>query len=348
MATFYQKHKQLKTLIKTFLIGGTIGFLVFDVLTGNIPFIQWQRGVYTFLLNGSLTASLSYANGYLTDSIKISWTEQPLKRLLVTLVLTTVITLIIAYVIAAVLVYIVWGITPIETLLNPDAGYYITVLIITFMIATFMHGRAFLFEWRETYLEAERLKQAHLSARFENLKNQINPHFLFNSLNVLSNLVYKDPDLSAKFIQHLADVYRYVLDTRDREVVPLATELEALRAYIFLLQIRFGENMQVEIDLQPDQSKVIPPLTLQMLLENAVKHNIVSRNNPLHVRITQQDEDFIVVTNNLQRKTGEVHSNGIGLANIQERYRYISDQLVRITQNENSFSVTVPLIKMAS
>lgn len=348
MATTQQYLKNFKPYLTIFLIGGAIGLLLFDVLPGKVWSSDWQRVVYTFMLNGGLAASLFYANGKMVDYIQISWTEQPLRRLFVTLVLTTIITLIIAYLISAILLFAFWGISPLALLRDPDIGYYITVLIITFMIATFMHGRAFLFEWRETYLEAERLKQAHLSARFENLKNQINPHFLFNSLNVLSNLVYKDPDLSAKFIKHLADVYRYVLDTRDREVVPLTTELEALQAYIFLLQIRFGENMQAEIDVKPSAEQVIPPLTLQMLLENAVKHNIVSRNNPLRIRIAQQGDDFIVVTNNLQRKTGDVHSNGIGLANIQERYRHVSNQLIRITQSEDSFSVAVPLIKMAS
>lgn len=348
MATIQQHLKNFKPHLTIFLISGTVGFLLFDVLTGKIWSSDWQRVVYTFLLNGGLTASLFYANGKVVDYIQISWTEQPLRRLFITLGLTILVTLIVAYIISSIAIFIVYGHTPIEVFLNPDIGYYITVLIITFLIATFLHGRRFLFEWRESYLEAERLKQAHLSARFENLKNQINPHFLFNSLNVLSNLVYKDPDLSAKFIKHLADVYRYVLDTRDREVVPLATELEALQAYIFLLKIRFGENMQVDIDVKPSAEQVIPPLTLQMLLENAVKHNIVSRNNPLRIRIAQKGDDFIVVTNNLQRKTGDVHSNGIGLANIQERYRHVSNQLVSITQSEDSFSVAVPLIKMAS
>lgn len=340
--------KNFKLYLKIFLIGGTVGFFLFEVLAGNLPFIEWHRGVYTFILDGALTASLTYANGKVVNYIKISWTEQPLRRLLVTIFLTVIVTLIVAYVVGSVVAFITYGVSPIDVLLNPDVGYYITVLIITCIIATFLHGRRFLYEWRESLLEAERLKQAHLRARFENLKNQINPHFLFNSLNVLSNLVYKDPDLSAKFIKHLADVYRYVLDTRDREVVPLATELEALQAYIFLLQIRFGESIQVDIDVKSNTRKVIPPLTLQMLLENAVKHNIISRSNPLRVRITQQGEDFIIVTNNLQRKTGDVHSNGIGLANIQERYRHVSDKVVRIVQGEDAFTVTIPLIQMAS
>jgi LytS/YehU family sensor histidine kinase len=209
----------------------------------------------------------------------------------------------------------------------------------------FLHGRAFLFHWKNAIVETERLKQAHLSSRFESLKNQVNPHFLFNSLNVLSGLVYKDADLAAKFIKHLADVYRYVLDTRDREVVPLETELEALQAYIFLLQIRFGDSLKVEVNIQDCKENVIPPLTLQMLVENAVKHNIASRQHPLFIHITQEN-NIITVKNNLQIKHNEPESNGIGLANIQERYRYISNKLVQIIKDEQSFSVAVPLIQM--
>ena len=216
------------------------------------------------------------------------------------------------------------------------------------MISTFLHGREFLHQWKESLLETERLKQAHLNARFESLKNQVNPHFLFNSFNILSNLVYKDQDLAARFIKQLSSTYRYVLDAKDKEVVPLATELEALEAYLFLAKMRFGENLHVQIELDHYNGAVVAPLSLQMLVENAIKHNVISKNKPLSIRIIKTEDDYIEVSNNLQLKNNKLESAGIGLPNIKERYKYISDKAVQIVQDENYFKVSIPLIKLHS
>ncbi|MDX1940667.1 MAG: histidine kinase [Saprospiraceae bacterium] len=332
----------LKTAIICFLVGGivsTIFSLSFD------RHFSWQEGLIDFIYSGILTAAIWMGNGILAEKLPISWVEQPIKRLFVSLSLTIIYTVGVAVLTHAVVNAVAYGRDPIGAIRGMGSYFIISVLVITFIISLFLHGRAFLLQWKDSIIEAERLKQAQLSSRFESLKNQVNPHFLFNSLNVLSGLVYKDADLAAKFIKHLADVYRYVLDTRDLEVVPLVTELEALQAYIFLLQIRFGENLDVGIDLSDSQKAVIPPLTLQMLVENAVKHNIASRSQPLHIHITQEGNEYIIVKNNLQKKSNEQASIGIGLANIQERYRYISDQLVKIVQDEHFFIVYVPLIQ---
>jgi hypothetical protein len=337
-------HHLLKIAFHSLLVAGLLSAISFGLM-GQVP--DLAQGLRSLSYMALLTFALWVGNGLIADQVPISWVEQPLRRLWVSLLLTVAYTVTAAAVVHAAFNWMVWGTSPLRAVRNMDSSFFLSVLVITFLISLFLHGRAFLFHWKNAIVEAERLKQAHLSARFENLKSQVNPHFLFNSLNVLSSLVYKDADLSARFIQKLAETYRYVLDTREREVVPLATEFEALEAYVFLMQIRFGENLQVEIEAPALPRALIPPLTLQMLVENAVKHNIASRRQPLHIRLAARGDGYIVVSNNLQRKSGQAaESGGLGLANIQERYRYLSSQPVQIVQSEEEFSVAVPIIVM--
>ena len=161
-----------------------------------------------------------------------------------------------------------------------------------------MHGRQFFFQYRKSILEAEQLKQENLESQYEILKNQVNPHFLFNSLNVLYSMVHKDPDGAAQFIKKLSDVYRYVLDSREKEVVQLAEEIDALNAYLFLIQTRFGKSVICNMELEDTNDHLIIPLSLQMLVENAIKHNAFTMNKPIQIDINQKGE-AIVVKNNL-------------------------------------------------
>ena len=168
-------------------------------------------------------------------------------------------------------------------------------------------------------------------AKYESLKSQVSPHFLFNSLNALTNLVYEDQDKAAKFIKQLSEVYRYVLDTRDKEVVSMEEEKNFLNSYLFLQQIRFGDKLKLEVNLDETRSR-IAPLVLQMLVENAIKHNVISEENPLHINIYVKD-GFIVVENNLQKKSVMLdESPGIGLDNIAKRYEFLSDKKVEVIE----------------
>ncbi len=224
----------------------------------------------------------------------------------------------------------------------------ITGLIITFFVSTFMHGRSFLFSWRDAALNEEKLRNESISSKYESLKNQVNPHFLFNSLNALTNLVHQDQDLAVKFIKQLSNVYRYVLDTKDKEVVDLYTELEFVQSYVFLQKIRFGENLQVKINLPGESSVRIPPLSLQMLIENAIKHNVISKEEPLNVELSMEDNNYIVIENNLQRKTRlKEKSSHVGLANIKARYEVLTDRLVEIIATDTKFIVKLPVLSKA-
>ena len=219
-------------------------------------------------------------------------------------------------------------------------------LTITFFISLFLHGKEFLVRWKAAAVDAEASKRESMMAQYESLKSQVNPHFLFNSLNALTNLVYEDQDKAAKFIKQLSEVYRYVLDTRNREVVGLEEELQFLKAYLFLQQIRFGDKLQIKIELSGVESPVAP-LAFQMLIENAIKHNVISQEDPLTIRL-YSTQNYLVVENNLQKKSVlREDSPGIGLDNIRKRYAFLSDQPIEVNQTEKLFSVRLPILKTA-
>lgn len=225
---------------------------------------------------------------------------------------------------------------------NLTSGAMFSV-IITIIISLFMHGRAFLIGWRKTALDAERMQRESIAARYETLKSQVNPHFLFNSFNALTNLVYEDPDKAAKFIRQLSLVYRYVLDTRDKEVVKLSEEVEFLRSYIYLQEIRFGYKLTISLKIA-NMERYVAPLALQMLIENAIKHNVVSEDDPLKIEVFDDDQ-YLTVKNNLQRKTqiGEA-SAGVGLENIIHRYEFLSDRKVVVNEDQSHFMVRLPAL----
>ncbi|MBL7903845.1 MAG: PAS domain S-box protein [Bacteroidales bacterium] len=192
--------------------------------------------------------------------------------------------------------------------------------------------------------ELLQLQKENLQSQFETLRSQVNPHFLFNSLNVLTSLIKIEPDLAEQFTLRLSMVYRYVLENKDKEVVTLETELDFLKAYTFLLDIRFSGKMKVVVDLTPEklQLKVVP-LALQLLIENAIKHNTFSRKQPLRIDVFSENE-FLVIENNLQLRESHVQSTGVGLNNIASRYGYFTDRKVVSGVEGEKFIVKIPLL----
>lgn len=204
----------------------------------------------------------------------------------------------------------------------------------------------FMEKLKKTQLEAERLKQLTTEAQFAALRAQINPHFLFNSFNVLSSLVYRDPDASFKFISQLSKVYRYLLDSHDSKVVSLRDELVFLQSYIYLLTMRFGDTIVIENRIDNEAGIMVPPAVLQMLIENAIKHNVVSRKNPLTITLFIEGQ-YINVSNSILEKDVKEESNGVGLRNIADRYRLLTDLAVKITKTEKEFLVQLPILTLS-
>lgn len=216
-------------------------------------------------------------------------------------------------------------------------------LILSLMVGAVYEGIYFFSKYKAADIERERLKRANIRSELDTLRNQVNPHFLFNSLNTLSSIIPEDQDLAVEFVQKLSSAYRNILEIRNEKVIPLERELETLHAYVFLLELRFRDKLKVEVNIEEPGEDYIIPLTLQILIENAVKHNIVSLSKPLTVRISF-DGDHIVVSNNLQVKRQAERSTKVGLQNIRERYQLLTGREVMIHQDEKEFKVQLPRI----
>ena len=198
---------------------------------------------------------------------------------------------------------------------------------------------------KNTMVEAERLKTISVESQFEALRNQINPHFLFNSLNVLSEVVHQDADLASNFIKQLANVYRYLLYNQENKTVSLKTEMEFIEAFVFLLKIRFDDQVIVNNDTATVDQEVfqLPPASVQLLVENAIKHNVTSRKRPLQINIFTEG-DYLVVQNVIQRKANQA-AGGVGLNNIRMRYQHLVNKEVEVREEGGVFVVKLPMIK---
>jgi hypothetical protein len=218
-------------------------------------------------------------------------------------------------------------------------------LFCTIMIIAIYESIYFMHQLKHSVEETEHLKRENLNAQLDALRTQVNPHFLFNNLNTLVSLIPEDPKQAVDFVQQLSKLYRHILEVKDEKSILLKDELDVLKAYAFLLKTRFGNNLEVNIDVPQEKlNKKIVPLSLQLLMENAIKHNIVSADKPLHIDVFAQNGS-LVVSNNLQIKNQITESTGIGLDNIRNRYRLLSEKPVLVTANDTNFTVSIPLIE---
>lgn len=222
--------------------------------------------------------------------------------------------------------------------------YYAIALLITVVISTIFHAVYFYKQWQEKKVKEQKIIAGTASAKFDALKNQLDPHFLFNSLNVLTSLIEEDPDQAQKFTTSLSKVYRYVLEQKNKNLVTVEEELDFAKTYIRLLKMRFEDSIIFEIpDKSSNPDAKIIPLSLQLLLENAVKHNVVNSANPLHIRVFE-DNNMLIISNNLQEKQVIKKSSGFGLRNIQQRYSILSDRQVIINKSTSEFRVELPML----
>lgn len=225
-----------------------------------------------------------------------------------------------------------------------EPAFYVVALLITMVVSVFFHAVYFYKNWQEKRVKEQKIIAGTASARFDALKNQLDPHFLFNSLNVLTSLIEEDPDQAQRFTTSLSKVYRYVLEQKNKDLVTVDEELNFARTYVRLLKMRFEDSIIFEIPEScslPD-AKIVP-LSLQLLLENAVKHNVVTASKPLHIKVYEQD-GMLVVSNNLQEKQVVKKSSGVGLQNIKQRYNILTDREVVIEKSTLDFRVALPML----
>jgi two-component system, LytTR family, sensor kinase len=226
-------------------------------------------------------------------------------------------------------------------LLQINAASFVSFIAIAGMYESMRYSQLL----RQTLIEKEQLAKANLQSQLEGLRNQVNPHFLFNSLNTLTHLIAENPDNAVRFVQKMSKVYRYILEMRDSSTTPLSTELEFLKAYIFLLKERFGDNFQAKINKNTEgvSNVEIVPLSLQIIFENAIKHNVISAEKPLLIEVFIEN-NHLIVRNNLQRKNQVQIGTGTGLENIKDRYALVSDKKMEVIVTPQYFTVVLPLL----
>ena len=324
---------------------------ILQVFYCPICFLNWDYFVQLwpdFLFSFVVSMALSWGGSRVQDfwEPRISWIEEPVKRLVVAGVTYLIYSFFVSYIIVFLYGWLDGQFSLDEIPWKRILDFSYTPMTIAMIFMGIFTARSWLFEWRKSAIEAEQLRSSRLATQYQSLKDQLNPHFLFNSLNALSNLVYEDADKSVSFIQKLSKIYRYVLDVQNEELVELDRELEFAKNYLELQKIRFDENLAFSISVPNCQGCFLPPLSLQLLLENAIKHNIASRDNPLFIQILQKENE-LWVSNTFQPKSSQNEpSTGVGLENIRQRYRILSDQVPEILQTENEYLVRLPLLKI--
>ncbi|MDB5282701.1 MAG: putative signal transduction histidine kinase [Bacteroidota bacterium] len=226
---------------------------------------------------------------------------------------------------------------------------YASVAVNIFMVLSLIlsiFGYHFFKRWKEEKIVAAELGREKVLVQYDNLKNQLNPHFLFNSLTSLNSLIFENPQLASDFLQQLSKVYRYVLDNKEKNLVVIETEINFVKHYVQLLKARFENGLDVLFEVEPGiQQKGIVPVTLQILIENAIKHNVTQRDSPLLIRVYNEAQ-YLVVENNFQKKNIVDSSNGQGLDNLKNLYHYLTEEKVLIEESTKSFKVKIPLLEL--
>ncbi len=269
---------------------------------------------------------------------KYPWQYQPFKHLVIEAVTISIYTIIFT----SVLYWINCKIKFITCRVYDASGVF-QALLITYFITSLHEAIFFYGQWKYNFSKSVQLENQHLKAKYESLKTQINPHYLFNGLNNLVSIVDDNP-LALEYIQQMSSFLRYMLKSRKEELVSLKEEKEMLNKYVYLHQIRYGEILIIEMDDIFDvEDMLMPPLTLQMLFENCIKHNVISKSKPLTIKLQVETKGMWVINN--RNPKNNVESNGKGLENIKERYRYFTKSDIQIIKTEDYFKVWIPLVE---
>ena len=340
--TFTEFNKGLVVCLKLSLIFT----IVFSVIQRNFDL---NNIAMTFLVSAMYSFGLGFGNGMINTILdkKWDWLEQTNLRVYFGVITTVLYTIPVVLAINYLIFVVFQDLNPAQFFSERMIWVHLFYIILSLCVSTFMHARSFMANWKQASKKEvieHKMIAGTASAKFESLKNQIDPHFLFNSLNVLSSLIEENPENAQRFTTSLSKIYRYVLEQKDKELVSVDEELAFAKTYMNLLKMRFENSLFYELpvtNINPE-AKVVP-LSLQLLLENTVKHNVVSEQRPLHIRIFIEG-DYLVVENDYQKKEVLQERQGVGLQNIINRYGIITNRKVRIEQNEKVFAVKIPVL----
>ena len=330
-----------------------IWVLLFGVLPPIIGYLFQGPKIFSSVSYYFTYTSIGYAYGIvfpIGNSLigkyfkKLDWAKNPKRTNLITFTVFMGYAIIMGITIPYTIDRFLWGMSGISVFYDVSAKAFI-VTVMSLIIFYFYNTTLISNNWIKTIEKNEELKRENLLAKYEALKNQVNPHFLFNSLNTLSGLVEHKPELATDFIKKLSDIYRYVLEQNDKELVLIKEEMKFVEDYIFLLQMRFGKGLIWHSRLTKNQNFQVAPLGIQMMVENAIKHNIISDDMPLKIEMEIED-GFVIVKNNLQKKKSiNSGKEPLGLENLKNRYAYLSNMQVEIAESESEFIVKLPIIE---
>jgi len=334
-----------KNIIITFIIGSIV-FGIGNAFFGGFPFKDTKELIVNFTFYQLYAFVLGYSNMfYFTYLEKRTWQKDDrIKRIVIGIFGSVIITLIGFFVLRLLTALYYNGDSLSDFIANETFKPYQFGLWITLTIVAIFHFIYFYNQYQQKRIKEQKVIAGTASAKFDALKNQLDPHFLFNSLNVLTSLIDENPENAQKFTTSLSKVYRYVLEQKNKDLVTVDEELQFAKTYMSLLKMRFEDSIIFEIPSAASnpESKVVP-LSLQLLLENAVKHNTVTEAKPLHIRIFETNGN-LVVENNLQPKQILKKSSGVGLSNITQRYQLLTNKKVNINQDNKHFRVAIPML----
>lgn len=307
---------------------------------------NWQAVLLNIIYGAMIGLSIAFGCGFISKQMlsKGDWMRSPIKKYISVIVVVAIF-----IIVDVLLINILWfkltqDRSIIELFYN---NYYLWILIAEFTIGLIIYlivlSARFAENLNEFYTEAEETKNEINKFKYNALKNQVNPHFLFNSLNALSSLLYKDTSMADEFIAKLSGIYRYVLEVENKEVVRIEDEIKFIEDFLYLHTIRFSNMLKYNIDIIANKDYVVP-MAIQIIVENAIKHNEIKTDKPLIISI-KQDGDKLLISNNKTKKVISNANNGIGLENIIRQYQFLTDQQVKIIDSKDYFEVSLPILK---
>ena len=336
-----------KDIITMFWISFIVSMFFFFAFTGeknleNFVLTIFISLLYTFVLGGG--------NGLLNSFLnkKFPWSEETSKRAVISIISVIIVNIILVYFCNYINFVLIQNAATTEEYFSGKYNFanWFTINI-ALLVSAFLHAKNFMQELKKTSRKEvveQKLIAKSANAQFESLKNQLDPHFLFNSLNVLSSLIDENPNQAQKFTASMSKIYRYVLEQKDKELVTVEDEIEFAKTYCDLLKTRFEDSVDFIFDVkQEDYRKYVVPLSLQLLLENCIKHNFATSSKPLVIRIFSEN-DILCIENNLQVREQIKESSGIGLANIVQRYSLLTKRNVFIEKSDDYFKVKLPML----
>ncbi|MFP3832562.1 2TM domain-containing protein [Chryseobacterium sp. SIMBA_028] len=338
------KRKEIITLFWVSLIVSMFFFFAFTSEKSIESF------VLTMLISLLYTVILGGGNGFLNSFLnkRFPWSEETTKRAVISIISIVIANIVLVYLCNYINFVLIQNASTTEEFFS---GKYNLVnwftINIALLISAFLHAKGFMEELKKTSRKEvveQKLIAKSANAQFESLKNQLDPHFLFNSLNVLSALIDENPHQAQKFTASMSKIYRYVLEQKDKELVTVEDEMEFAKTYCDLLKTRFEDSVDFNFGVKKeDYRKYVVPLSLQLLLENCIKHNFATSSKPLVIRIFSEG-DILCIENNLQVREQIKESSGIGLSNIVQRYSLLTKRNVFIEKSEDYFKVKLPML----